>query len=556
MTYETPMTREHEPVDRRGFNFDLGLDDHDAHITDTKNYTLGDAVRKNARAFGGKTAIVDEHGGEITYRELNARTDGLSDSLASEGVSRGSTIALISENRPEFIEVVLAGAKLGALTMAQNWRLSEDELLHCLRIEPPDAIFVSGKHEEKISWIQEDESLTSNVYSFDDPGVGGEYSTLRRGGDTNERADGQAPSSEDGAVVLYTSGTTGLPKAAVISHRALFYRSLLRTRMFEMKRNPDFVGWPPMFHMGGFVAFVSVLLNSGTFYTIDGFQPELILERQQQSDSSFLIVFPGTAEEILETVGEMDYSADDYGVDYVGIAPNLFEPGQIEALTDAFDAEFFNSFGSTETGMAPAGGNTVPVGRSLDEDDLLKVESPLSDQKLIDKDWNEVERGEVGEMAVNGPLLFSGYLKNPEANRTEFKDGWFRMGDMFRRDDDGRLTFVDRRKYLIKSGGENIYPAEIERALLNHESIQEACIVRVPDEKWGEVPMAYLAPDSAEVTPDEILEYLDGKIARYKLPHYIRFIDPDEFPRSSNGKIQRGQIEEWPVDAGQRVRDV
>jgi len=536
-------------------NFDLGIDDVETHLARTRQFTVGDLLQTNARARPEATAIVGEDDASLTWGALDERVNRLANALADRGLGYGSTVAIVSENRPEFTEVVFAGAKLGALVPTQNWRLGRRELLHCLEITDPDLVVVSKKHADKAEWIASDDALNVDVVGVGGADVGIDYESLVESGDPTEPELSREPTPEDGAVVLYTSGTTGLPKGAVISHRALLTRGMLWTRSLDMKHHPDFVGWNPMFHMGGMELLMAVVLNGGTHYPVDSFDLDVVLDRQRRANASYLIVFPSTVDPIVEYAETRDWDPDEYGLEVVGVMADLYAPETIERVTELFDADFLNSFGATETGLGPCSDDVIPGGAREGSVDLGKAESPLYDVRLVDEDGDDVPPGDVGEIACRGPALFSGYIDNPDANESDFVDGWFRLGDLFYRDDDGDLHYVDRRKYLIKSGGENVYPAEIEQVLLDHPDVAEVCVVRVPDEKWGEVPMAYVAAaDDADVSADDVLDFLDGEIARYKLPHYVEFVSRDTFEHSTTGKIQRGPLEDREITVD-RVRN-
>ena len=206
---------------------------------------------------------------------------------------------------------------------------------------------------------------------------------------------------------------------------------------------------------------------------------------------------------------------------------------------------FLNTFGATETGIAPASRGTIGPGEFPDT--LAKSLSSLCALRLVDGDGADVADGDVGEAAVRGPTLFSGYWNNPSANARDFRDGWFRMGDLFRRNADGTLDFCGRAKYLIKSGGENIYPAEIEAVLLADSRVKDAIVVSQRDEKWGEVPVAVLAStvDDTEDLEAELRSACRDQLAGYKCPRAFVFIEFDDLPRSSSGKIVRQDVEDW-----------
>ena len=220
---------------------------------------------------------------------------------------------------------------------------------------------------------------------------------------------------------------------------------------------------------------------------------------------------------------------------------DLVPPQQIAQLCALVGAPYFNSFGSTETGLPPVSGGTLDPARGPVS--LSKRQSSWCLTRLVDDTGNEVPEGAPGEMTVRGPTLFSGYWGNDGANAESFRGGWFHMGDVFVRHADGSLDFVDRLKYLIKSGGENIYPAEIERVLLAHPGVRDAAVVRRSDARWGEVPVAFVAADEAAFDSDALAAFCRERLAAYKVPREFRRIEVADLPRSSTGKIQRHELE-------------
>lgn len=226
----------------------------------------------------------------------------------------------------------------------------------------------------------------------------------------------------------------------------------------------------------------------------------------------------------------------------IGCMADLVPRHQIAEITTLLDAPFRNSFGSTETGSPPASKGLIPVGVLAES--LSKSQNSFCQIRLVDEDDRDVRDGDPGELAFRGPTLFSGYWRNPEANAKDFRGGYFHMGDVFVRNGDGSLDFIDRRKYLIKSGGENIYPAEIENVLRSSPRIGEAVVVRKADLKWGETPVAFVVRLDPTLTADEVIESCRGKIAGYKIPKDVRFVEDAALPRSATGKIKRHELEE------------
>jgi acyl-CoA synthetase (AMP-forming)/AMP-acid ligase II len=229
------------------------------------------------------------------------------------------------------------------------------------------------------------------------------------------------------------------------------------------------------------------------------------------------------------------------GVKVCGVMADLVPPSEIARVTALLDAPYANTFGATETGCPPCSSSLIPVGAAPDK--LSKLQSPFCEVRLVDAEDNDVADGIPGELCMRGPTLFSGYWRAPEVNAHEFRGGWFHMGDVFVRNPDGTLDFVDRVKYLIKSGGENIYPAEIERVLLEDERVVDAAVVRRADERWGEVPVAFVARRDGNLIADDLYARCRDRLAGYKQPKDIRFIAAEAFPRSASGKIQRHELE-------------
>jgi acyl-CoA synthetase (AMP-forming)/AMP-acid ligase II len=488
--------------------------------------TVDALFRARVRRHPARIAL-QSRGRSLSYAELDDRVHRLAAVLAGEGLRRGDRVAILSENRVEYVELQLAAARLGLIVACQNWRLAEPELAHCFGLVEPKASFVSERHAAMLAKLDGDPGTTI---------VFGEDYERRLA-----RAQGPLPAEkpvpEDGLVILYTSGTTGLPKGAVISQRALVARAQIA--LIDRRVDPEatFIAWAPMFHMVSTDSALASLMTGGKVIVIDGFDPGLIAAALPDEEIGWLQVLPGTVEQIIAEIKSSGKKPKRVGS--VGCMADLVAPHLIAELTSLVDAPYINSFGSTETGSPPASAGQLPIG--IAPKSLSKRQNSFCEIRLVDPDENEVPDGEPGELAFRGPTLFSGYWRVPEAR--DFRDGWFHMGDVFVRNPDGTLDFVDRRKYLIKSGGENIYPAEIERLLLASPRIQDAVVVRSPDERWGEIPIAFVVRNDATLSEAEVIALCRGQIANYKLPKAVRFLDDADLPRSTTGKVKRHELE-------------
>jgi acyl-CoA synthetase (AMP-forming)/AMP-acid ligase II len=229
------------------------------------------------------------------------------------------------------------------------------------------------------------------------------------------------------------------------------------------------------------------------------------------------------------------------GVKVCGVMADLVSPAEIAEITTLLGAPYANTFGATETGCPPCSSSLIPVGVAPTR--LSKEQSPFCEVRLVDEHDVDVPDGAPGELCMRGPTLFSGYWRAPEVNEHDFRGGWFHMGDVFVRNADGSLDFVDRVKYLIKTGGENVYPAEIERVLLQEPRVADAAVVRRADARWGEVPVAFVARRDESLTAEELRVRCRASLAGYKQPREIVFIAYDAIPRSASGKVQRHELE-------------
>jgi fatty-acyl-CoA synthase len=435
---------------------------------------------------------------------------------------------LLSENRFAYLEIELACACLGVVVAAQNWRLSREELRHCIGLADPSLVITSERYLGlfRSTGLEVPAMVIETDY---EPAVA-EASAL---------PEPPVVDPEDGLIILYTSGTTGLPKGALISHRAEIARSSVYRMDLGIRADDSFVAWSPLFHMGSADASLSCLMSGGTVHVIDGFNPRAIVDIMATTRIGWLVLMPGTIEQIVDLMKAEKTRV--HSVHLVGAMLDLVPLELAAELTRLIGAPYVNSFGSTETGLPPFTGSTIAAGQVASR--LSKQQSSLIEVRLVDSEGREVADGDPGEAAVRGPTLFSGYWNAPDANKKDFADGWFHMGDMFRRNPDGTVDFVDRAKYLIKSGGENIYPAEIERLLLADPRVRDAAIVRRPDRHWGEVPVAFVAPLLPDLTTEQIEAIFQHKLARYKHPREVRLIDYDDLPRSTTGKILRHELE-------------
>ena len=343
---------------------------------------------------------------------------------------------------------------------------------------------------------------------------------------------------EDALIVVYTSGTTGFPKGAVISHRAMVARAALFHLCIGGDKDDAFIAWSGMFHMAGADFCVGTLLLGGRVVVVDGLDFPAIADAVAKYPVSYLGLQPGMVRRVVEYFEANNVVPK--RIKAIGAMADLVAPTDLADVTRTLRSPYLNTFGSTETGMAPASAGLLAIGEVPDR--LSKRETPLTLVRLIDEDGRDVGFDTPGECLVRSPALFSGYWKDEGATCRAFEGGWYHTGDVLTRHADGSFDYVERKSSMIKSGGENIYPAEIERVLLCDVRVTEACVVGAPDEKWGEVPVAFVARTDESFDSECALRLCRASLAGFKKPREVHFVESSWFPRSASGKIVRKEV--------------
>ncbi len=495
-------------------------------------FTVWDAFSATVNKVPHSIAIQDHERG-FSYAQLKLRVDMTACFLSGQGIGRGDRIALLARNCIEYLELQLAAAKLGIILAALNWRLAERELQHCITLVSPKLVISQPEFVGQLDSLDIDGVLVHTLGDVHE-------TTLSDFAGLEDAAPDQDRSAEDGLVILYTSGTTGLPKGALISHRAMIARAMCFTSELALKHDAGFVAWAPFYHMASMDHGLATLMRGGTVFVVDGYQPDRLIKLLETEHIGWFVLMPGMVGEFAAVCKQRKVSVKNTTV--VGAMADLVPKKDIAAVTKTLNVPYLNTFGATETGLPPATGAVIDIG--VAPVNLSKRQSAFCEVRLVDPQDNDVPPGEPGEVAVRGPTLFNGYWQANETNAYDFRNGWFHMGDVMRRNEDGTLDYVDRVKYMIKSGGENIYPAEIEQVVMKEPRVTEAIVVRKMDAKWGEIPVLFVVRASESLTTSEIDEICKSQLSKYKQPKDIRFIVEDELPRSTTGKIQRHMLEE------------
>lgn len=387
--------------------------------------------RPRARERQEALALED---GEIrrTYGALLGRVDSLVAALLARGIEPGDRTAILLHNRSDYVELQVAAAAIGAIVACLNWRLAPPELRHCIELVSPRL----GVVEPGLRACFE---AVSGIPVLE---IGTDWEKVIAAAEPDPRTGTMVQEPEAGLNILYISGTTGLPKGALIPHCAHIARAMVFAAQLALEPADAFITWAPMFHMASTDHVLTTLLRGGTVVMIDGLQPREINAALSRHQVGWLVMMPGAIEAFIaeRRANPMPIK----GVRVVGAMADLVPPHQIAQLTSLVNAPYLNSFGSTETGLPPATASLISPG--LMPERLSKRLSAFCEARLVDSDGREVPDGTPGEMTVRGPTLFSGYSNDGRTNARDFRGGFFHMGDVFRRSADGTIGFVDRAK--------------------------------------------------------------------------------------------------------------
>jgi acyl-CoA synthetase (AMP-forming)/AMP-acid ligase II len=476
-------------------------------------------------------------GETTTYGAMAQRATELAGGLAGHGVGGGAVVALLSYNSPEFLETIFAANYLGAIAMPINWRLAAPEVRYILEHSGARALVCDEQLVDLANQaIEGMDGALLRVCAAPAAPVG--WTALP---DVRVRHWGE-PRAHVGADdihrLMYTSGTTGRPKGVMITHANLAWKNLAHIVEFGFTSVDLGLACGPLYHVGALDLTTTSLIAAGATTIIHrAFDAADVVDELERSRVTTVWLAPAMVNAImaLPNIEQRDLSS----VRVVINGGEKMPIPLIERVTRAFpQAWFADAYGLTET----VSGDTFLDRHSLISK-LGSVGRPclFLDLDIWDREGASVPAGERGEIVMRGPKVFKGYWRDPEATATAFAGGWFHTGDIGVRDDDGYLYIVDRFKDMIVSGGENIASSEIERVLYEHDAVLEAAVVARPDDRWGEVPVAFVVlRDDATATGDALLAHCRGQLARFKVPKEVVFLSA--LPRNPSGKVLKREL--------------
>ncbi|WP_433346132.1 acyl-CoA synthetase [Microtetraspora malaysiensis] len=521
---------------------------------------LGTAVDVNPAAAVHRNAlhepdavVVRYSGGDVTYAQLDERAARLAVVLAEGGVAKGDRVAYLGLNSPSFLITMLASFRIGAIFVPVNFRLAGPELRGILRGSGATTVVCEEGHRAALDAVRDGTALKRFLLVDDDPEVPAAPAPAAGPADWEPWARLLADATpmgeivrrafDDPAIVMFTSGTTGLPKGVVLTHGNIWWNSINVDSRLDTRRGDVTHAAAPIFHIGALNSFLlRTLVRGGTVVLRRAFDPQGFLDDLVRYRVNSFFAVPAMLVALARVPGV--FAAGLSHVRSIVVAGAPVPPSLIRQYAE-HGIWLQQAWGLTET--APFATH-LPVEHTLDKLGSAGIAMPFTEVRIVDTETNlPVGPGVRGEVVVRGPNVTPGYWHNPEATRTAFdEDGWFHSGDIGYLDEDGYLFIVDRLKDMIISGGENVYPAEVEQALADMPGLADVAVVGVPHEEWGETVVAIVSlAEGAEVTLDEIRDHAAAKLARYKLPRRLKVVPA--VPRNAAGKLDkvtiRGTIE-------------
>lgn len=508
-------------------------------------WNVGKIMTKRAMVTPKKTALIYEDI-PISYKELNDRVNQFAHYLKEKGIRKGDRISVLLLNCPEFLEVYFAAAKLGVIFVPLNFRLVGPELEYQLNDCGSRLIVFHDSLAPNLETIRSKIGVGKDKFLCLESGLPDSPESPEWAVEYNEAIGGLPPEEpkpdepvefDDPLAIMYTSGVTGAPKGAVLSHQQTYFKNFQIGLYTDMRGEDIFLSQLPLFHSGGlFISLTPTFCYGATFIMRQSFKPEEFAKDIERYRATIIFALTTMWRFVLQS-----NALKGVDVSSVRVVLGGGERTPLSMLDQLAEKGLYmqQGFGQTENSAMMV----------LPREDIQRKKGSIglpgffTEIWIQDENGRELPPGEIGEIVARGPTVMSGYWNMPEKTAETIVNGVLHTGDLGYRDEEGYFYIVDRAKDMYRSGGENVYPAEIEKVLVGHPKIANVAIIGVPDEKWGETGMAFVVPqDGKELTKEEIFDFLKGKVAKYKFPRHVKFVDA--LPMTASGKIRKAVLKE------------
>lgn len=497
------------------------------------DFTIYDVVLRNAICFRDKPAWLEANDKRtLSFVQYKGLVDRMACGMLDLGVSKGDRVGILGKNSLEYFVLYGAIAAIGAIALPINWRLSRNEVAFTIRDGGPAVLFADGEYHDLIREmrggipsVKEFFNLRENLGDFAD------FTSLSHNSGTFTP---QHVSTDDGFVIIHTAAVSGKPRGALLSHGNLLCTHMHYSHHLGITPEDVHLNLLPLFHIGGLAITTNAFHAGALTVNMSKFDAEEAVTLIQEEKVSHLFEFAPILSSILE---QREKTGSD--ISSLRAVLGLDTPKTIDTYQAITGGSFYCLYAQTETSclgtMSPYDERPGSAGRAVQ----------LGQVRLVDDADNPVSTGEIGEIAIRGPMVFKGYWDLPDDNTYTFRGGWHHTGDMGRFDADGFLWYEGRKaeKELIKPGGENVYPAEVESVILQHPEVESVVVFGVPHPRWKEGIKAVCLPrDGRSLTAQDLIDFVAARVARYKKPHYVEFVT--EFPLAADGRPDRKRIKE------------
>ena len=497
------------------------------------DYTFYDLINRNASCFGNKPAWLEvDDQRTVTFQGYKESVDRLANGLQRAGIKKGDRIGILGKNSLEYFLLYGAASAIGAVVLTINWRLSTEEVIFNLNDCEPAIVFVDSEFQEMIDGAKGKLSAVKGFYNLKPPG--GNYLEF----DALMENEGDfAPcdaSSHDGLVIIHTAAVAGRPRGALLTNGNLISANIHLNLHMNLSPQDVHLNLLPLFHVGGLFMASSSFHAGVQNINMSKFDAAQAVDLIEEKNVSVMFDFAPILSSVMEAHEKFGKS-----IKSLKHVPGLESPEVIEKYQQLTGGTFYCMYGQTETSAI------ATMWRYSDKPGSAGRPIQLADVRLVNDDDTSVAVGEIGEITVKGPMVFKGYWNLPEDTAHAFRGGWHHTGDLGRFDEDGFLWYEGRKaeKELIKPGGENVYPVEVEKAILEHPAVKKAVVFGVPDPKWKEgiKAVCQLKPGKT-LQAQELTKFVGARIASYKKPQYVEFVS--ELPLLEDGSPDRVRVKE------------
>jgi long-chain acyl-CoA synthetase len=497
------------------------------------DFTVYDLINRNAVCFRDRPAWFEvDDGRTLTFAQYKERVDHLACGLQRSGITMGDRIGALGKNGLEYFLLYGAAAALGAIMLPINWRLSADEVAFNLNDCSPKAAFIDQEYQEMVEGLKEKLPSIERFYNLKADGGGFlDFGSLM---DNDAVFDPEDVPTDAGYVIIHTAAVAGRPRGALLSHGNVLCADMHFDYFFNVTPDDVHLNLLPLFHVGGLFMATTSFHAGALNVNMSKFAPDKAVELINEKHVSLMFDFAPILSSVLE-----EHEKSGIDIRPLRTVAGLDTPETIEKYQEMTGGTFYCMYGQTETSCV------ATFCRYNDRPGSAGKMLPLAEVRLVDDYDRPVDVGQVGEITVKGPMVFKGYWNLPEDTEYTFREGWHHTGDLGRFDEDGFLFYAGRKaeKELIKPGGENVYPAEVEKVILQHPAVEKTVVFGVPDPKWKEgIKAVCRLRDGEKLEAKELIDFVGDRIARFKKPQYVEFVE--EMPLAEDGSPDREKIKE------------